>query len=123
METCSLGLNTLPEMDGNIIDQENGYWCEIHAWRVVPSVDIPHGIRYSLTLHNSFGKRILGYDNAHRVKPPKKFKFSGRRLPYDHRHRHATDKGIPYEFRSAYDLLADFFLEVDRALTLDRNKR
>src|SRR5207248_1384471 len=42
--------------------------------------------------HNKFGTRVLGYDNAHAVKRPKKFKFAGRRLAYDHRHRTASDK-------------------------------
>jgi hypothetical protein len=58
----------------------------------------------------------LGYDNAHAVKPPKKFKFAGRRLPCDHRHRTSSDRGVPYAFESAYRLLVDFFAEVDRAI-------
>ena len=78
--------------------------------------DIPHGIRYSLTLHEPYGKRILGYDNAHAVKRPKKFKYAGARLSYDHKHRHVSYHGVPYEFRDAYQLLADFFAEVDRVL-------
>lgn len=114
------GLDTLLAMDGSIVEQGGGYWFEIHAWRVATNSDIPHGIRYSLTLHNSYGKRLLGYDNAHAVKPPKKFKYAGSRLPYDHRHRHATDKGVPYEFSSAYQLLADFFAEVDVVLEKER---
>jgi hypothetical protein len=58
----------------------------------------------------------LGYDNAHAVKLPKKFKFAGRRLPYHHRHRTSSDRGVPYAFESAYRLLEDFFAEVDRAI-------
>jgi len=27
-----------------------------------------------------------------------------------------ADKGVPYEFKDAYQLLADFFKEVDRVL-------
>ena len=83
---------------------------------VPASKDIPHGIRYALTLHEPYGKRILGYDNAHAVKPPKKFRYAGTRLPYDHKHRHASDKGVPYEFKDAHQLLSDFFSEVDRVL-------
>jgi hypothetical protein len=67
-------------------------------------------------LHDKFGARILGYDNAHAVKPPKKFKFAGRRLPYDHRHRTSSDIGVPYAFESANGLLEDFFAEVDRVI-------
>ncbi len=63
-----------------------------------------------------YGRRILGYDNAHLIKLPKKFKFAGQILPYDHRHRHVSDKGVPYEFKDAYQLLSDFFEEVDLVL-------
>lgn len=86
------------------------------AWRVRTNEDVPHGICYALTLHEPYGKRILGYDNAHAVTPPKKFKYAGRRLPFDHRHRHASDKGVPYEFENAYQLLEDFFKDVDHTL-------
>jgi len=110
------GIATLLDLNGQIIDQGDGFWIKIDAWRVVTSADIPHGVRYSLTLHEPYGKRILGYDNAHAIKPPKKFKFAGVRLPYDHRHRHVSDKGVPYEFRDAYQLLSDFFTEVDKVL-------
>lgn len=110
------GIATLLDLHNQIIDQGGGYWIKIEAWTVDSSIDIPHGIRYSLTLHEPYGKRIIGYDNAHAVKPPKKFKYAGRRLPYDHQHRHVSDKGIPYEFKDAYQLLSDFFLEVDRVL-------
>lgn len=110
------GLETLLDLHGSSIDQEGGYWVKIEAWRVQATADIPHGIRYSLTLHEPYGKRILGYDNSHAIKPPKKFKFAGQRLPYDHKHSHLADKGVPYEFKDAYQLLADFFNEVDRVL-------
>ena len=66
-------IDTLLDLDGSILDQENGYWIKIEAKRSVISDEVPHGIRYSLTLHEPYGKRILGYDNAHVVKPPKKF--------------------------------------------------
>ncbi len=91
-----------------------GYWVEIHAWRVEPSALIPHGIRYALTLHQRNGTRVMGYDNAHGVKPSSKFKFAGQVLPYDHKHRNISDKGISYEFVDAYQLLQDFFVDVDR---------
>lgn len=116
MKHLDAGISTLLDLNGQIIDQGDGFWIKIDAWQVVASADIPHGIRYSLTLHEPYGKRILGYDNAHAIKPPKKFKFAGVRLPYDHRHRHVSDRGVPYEFRDAYQLLSDFFAEVDKVL-------
>ncbi len=72
------GIATLVELHDQIIDQGNGYWIKIEAWRTAVTKEIPHGIRYSLTLHEPYGKRILGYDNAHSVKPPKKFKTRAR---------------------------------------------
>ena len=110
------GISTLLDLDGQVLDQGNGYWIKIDAWRVPASPDIPHGVRYALSLHEPYGTRILGYDNAHAVRPPNKFKFVGRRLPYDHRHRHARDKGVPYIFQDAHQLLVDFFQEADQVL-------
>jgi hypothetical protein len=52
----------------------------------------------------------------HAVKPPRRKRYAGRRLAYDHKHRHSCDKGVAYEFTSADQLLKDFFDEVDRAL-------
>ncbi|MGB4336468.1 MAG: DUF6516 family protein [Chromatiaceae bacterium] len=90
---------------------------KIEARTVTPSEHVPHGIRYSLTLHEPYGKRILGYDNAHGIKPAKQGGFSGRRvLDHDHKHRDSTDEGVPYAFQDAHQLLADFFAEVDRVL-------
>lgn len=110
------GLKTLLDLNGYTIDQNGGYWVKIEAWEVAPSKEIPHGVRYSLTLHDPYGKRIMGYDNSHAIKLPKKFKYAGQRLAYDHKHRHIADKGVPYEFKDAHQLLADFFKEVDRVL-------
>jgi hypothetical protein len=109
-------IDTLLDLHGEIIDQVGGYWMKIEAWRVDATEEIPHGIRYSLTLHDPYGKRILGYDNAHLVKPPKKFKYAGRIMANDHKHRHASDKGVPYEFKDAQQLINDFFADVDRIL-------
>ena len=65
----SSAIDTLLDLNGSILDQGNGYWIKLEAWRVEVSAQIPHGIRYSLTLHEPYGNRILGYDNAHAVKP------------------------------------------------------
>jgi hypothetical protein len=110
------GLETLLDLDGSILEQEDGFWIKVEAKRVEASANAPHGIRYSLTLHNKPGTRVLGYYNAHAVKPLKKFKFAGQRLPYDHTHRSSRDNGVPYSFESAQRLLEDFFAEVDRVI-------
>ncbi len=110
------GIETLLDLHGSILDQGGGYWIKIDAWRVEATREIPHGIRYSLTLHDPYGKRILGYDNAHASTPLKKYKYAGRILAYDHKHRHACDHGVPYEFKDAQQLLVDFFADVDCVL-------
>ena len=110
------GLETLLLLHNEIYDQGNGFWIKIEAWRVEATEHIPHGIRYALTLHDRYGTRLLGFDNAHAVKPLKRKRYAGRRLAYDHYHRHSTDIGIPYEFTSPQQLLEDFFNEVDRVL-------
>jgi len=108
-------LKTLLDLDGNVIDQEDGYWVKLNAWEVKATLDMPHGVRYSLTLHAPSGRRILGYDNAHAVKAKGK-KFSGQKLPFDHKHRTSSDQGVPYSFSSAHQLLTDFFNDVDVVL-------
>lgn len=109
-------IDTLLDLHGSVLDQGEGYWIKIEAWTVDVSKAIPHRIRYSLTLHDPYGRRILGYDKAHAVKPPKKFKYAGRILSFDHKHRHKSDHGVPYEFTEAQQLFNDFFADVDRVL-------
>ena len=109
------GLETLLDLDGSVFEQEAGFWIKIEAKKVDASRAIPHGVRYCLTLHNRYGTRVMGYDNAHAMKPPRKG-FAGRRVEYDHRHRSAGDQGVPYVFQSAQQLLEDFFAETDRVI-------
>jgi hypothetical protein len=52
----------------------------------------------------------------------KRKKYSGQRVPFDHKHRHVADKGVPYEFKNAHQLLSDFFTEVDTVLKEARSK-
>lgn len=110
-----LGIRNLLDLADYVLDQEDGYWVKIEAWEVPATKHIPHGIRYSLTLHAPSGNRVIGYDNAHAVKG-RRGQYGGRRLPFDHRHRHASDEGVPYAFKSADQLLSDFFAEVDKVL-------
>jgi hypothetical protein len=113
------GIDTILDLHGQIIDQGDGYWVKIDAWLIDPTPEVPHGIRYSLTLHEPYGRRILGYDNAH-VARPKKFKYAGCIITADHKHRNASDHGVPYEFQDAYQLLKDFFADVDRILQKEK---
>lgn len=110
------GLETLLELNGTEYTEDNGYWYKIEAWLVNPTKEIPHGIKYNLTLHNNYNKRVMGFDNAHAVKSKRRSKFKGRIVTYDHQHQSAIDKGTPYAFSSAEQLLTDFLQEVDRIL-------
>lgn len=93
------------------------YWL-VNGWsirfRVVlapQSEARPHGMKYSLTLHDVDGMRLLGFDNAHGV---------GRTQAYDHRHRFKrTQDLVPYEFESADQLICDFFAAVERACEME----
>jgi len=65
-------LETLLDLDGEIFPMDNGYWTKFEARRVHSTEKIPHGIRYSISLHDRNNTRILGFDNAHGYKPEKK---------------------------------------------------
>lgn len=109
-------LDVLLDFNGVRLEQSGGYWIKIEARLVDASRAAPHGIRYSLTLHDPHGKRILGYDNAHAIKPPKKAKSQGRVWAFDHKHRHISDHGVPYVFTSVQQLLGDFWADVNQIL-------
>ena len=116
--STTTGLDYLLGLDGNIeVQNDAGYWVKMEVASVPLTPERPHGIRYSLTLHAPDNTRLIGFDNAHAVKPVgSRFKHAGKRFPYDHRHRHAFDEGVLYEFDTAYQLVSDFYAEVDRVL-------
>jgi len=107
------GLETLLLLNGEIFPMDNGYWTKIEAYRVTPNEHIPHGIRYSLTLHDRHNVRILGYDNAHAIKPQRK-KYGAKRLVWDHKHQRKNVE--PYEFETAGQLLEDFWQDVNNMM-------
>ena len=111
------GLDYLLDLDEEIWVQDGGYWVKIEARRLEQATkECPHRIKYSLTLHDRYGNRVMGFDNAHFIRTRKKGRFKGRKIAYDHKHMSSTDKGTPYAFESAEQLITDFFSEVDRIL-------
>lgn len=108
-------IDTLLNLNGIIIEQAGGHWTKFEVRQVPKTEMIPHGIRYSLTLHDRNGRRIMGFDNAHAVQGKNKDKYQSRKT-YDHRHRHAEDQGVHYEFIDAHQLLTDFWSAVDKTL-------
>ena len=108
-------LDALLELNGQVlvIDPETNHWVRFIVHRVPESEAKPHGLDYSLTLHGPGGDRLVGFDNAHRVRGQS---GPGGRAggAYDHRHRLRTIR--PYDYRDAATLLEDFWNEVDAVL-------
>jgi hypothetical protein len=94
---------------------EQGYWLKFEIKRIAPTTERPHGLRYSFTLHDPDGKRLVGFDNAHGV-PPQGSHFQKSSVEHDHWHRTIGDEGRPYSFTTAEQLLTDFEAEVERVL-------
>lgn len=103
-------LENLLNLDGEIFPMENGYWTKFEAYRVEPNEHIPHGIRYSLSLHDKNKTRVVGFDNAHAVKP-KRRRYGARKVTWDHRHN--LERVMSYEFETVGQLLEDFWAAVE----------
>ena len=108
-------LDALLPLDGEVfvIDPSGNHWVKFEVKRVASSPERPHGLRYSLTLHDRKGERLVGFDNAHPVTsgsgPGAK-----QATAFDHKHRLQTIR--PYEYADAASLLADFWTEVEAVL-------
>jgi len=108
------GLIYLMELNGEIFPMDNGYWTKFEVKAVEPNDEIPHGIRYSLILHDRSNVRILGYDNAHGIKV-KKNRLVANRTAWDHKHQ--KNRVDYYEFKSAGQLLEDFWNDVNHLIS------
>lgn len=106
-------LETLLDLDGEIFPMDNGYWTKFEASRVTPTARIPHGTKYSLTLHDRNNTRVLGFDNAHAFKS-KRNRYTARKITWDHKHK--MEKVRSYEFESASRLIQDFWKDVEAML-------
>jgi hypothetical protein len=100
-------MEALLSMDGEIGDAGDGLWFKIEAERVGKDDHRPHGIKYSLTLHDKTGQRIFGIDNAHSIGKPRRGPGYRRITAWGHLHEGKRKKR--YEYRTACDLLKDFF--------------
>jgi hypothetical protein len=60
-------LNRLLDLDGLTAEVGGGFWVKIVVRRVPSDADRPHGITYTLTLHEPTGLRVFGIDNAHQI--------------------------------------------------------
>ena len=102
---CVDEIENLLNLNGETFPMDNDYWVKFEAIRVNASVKIPHGVRYSLTLHNRHNQRVIGYDNAHSFKSKKK--YGAKKETYDHIHKKMDT--VAYEFESASQLMEDFW--------------
>ena len=109
------GLDTLLLLDGEsfVVDVEGKCWVKFVVKQVPASPRRPHGLSYSLTLHDESGERLLGFDNAHAAREGTG-PSARTRIEYDHRHR--RERVRFYTYADAATLLADFWSEVEEIL-------
>ncbi|WP_419812709.1 toxin-antitoxin system TumE family protein [Bacterioplanoides sp.] len=122
------GIENLLMLDGEIIeaDSELEYFARFSAIRADITEGRPNGIKYSLTLHDKDNQRLMGFDNAHAIEDKRKGKFSHHRkvTRWDHKHKFKDVRVVvPYEYETAEKLLTDFWIAVDEAIALDKQRR
>jgi hypothetical protein len=109
-------LELLLALDGVAFEMTPGVVVEFTAGRTETTPERPRGISYALVLRpKTGGAPWVRFDNAHRIEA-RGGRFRRRLIAYDHWHRTASDKGRPYEFTRAFQLLDDFWREVKRTL-------
>ena len=101
-------LEVLLSLDGLEFQFARGHRVKIAAQPVEATKARPHGVKYSLTLHDPAGCRIYGLDNAHSTR---------HRAEFDHRHVYGRRRVLPYVYRGPVELLEDFYREVERILS------
>src|SRR5262245_63673999 len=108
-------LDALLDLDGTsfFVDTDGKYRVRFIVKLVEPSPERPHGLSYSLTLHDEKNRRIVGFDNAHPA-PARRGPLGRVKRAHDHRHRLRTIR--PYEYVDAATLLSDFWEQVDSVL-------
>jgi len=109
MKKSDDALEALLDLDGEIIILNQQYWVKFEAKRLPDNDHRPHGIKYSLTLHDDENERVIGYDNAHKIP-------NSTLVEYDHRHL-KSGRIKPYTFETAHKLLEDFWKDVDKYMS------
>ena len=77
--------------------EDSGNILEVKLWRVNPSLDKPHGYKYSL-VYIVKGKRVIGYDNSEGKGD----------------HIHYKDSEEAYHFKGLRKLTDDFYKDIER---------
>lgn len=108
MDTKDHSLEYLLDLNGEIAEVGDGFWVKFNIRHIKVDKERPYGIKYSLTLHNEKGERVLGYDNAHAPYENKKGD------EFDHIHKGERIKR--YNYSSAEKLMEDFWNDVNKFL-------
>jgi hypothetical protein len=108
-------LELLLSLDGASFEAAAGHVVEFSARRTEKTAQRPHGISYALVFRPKMGEPYVRFDNAHRVDRPGG-RFVKRREAFDHWHSGESDAGRPYDFKTATQLLEDFWAEVKRVM-------
>jgi uncharacterized protein DUF6516 len=106
-------LDTLLLLDGETFIVEGAFWVKFVVKRVPTSSEKPHGLDYSLTLHDGDNQRLVGFDNAHSITEGT---GPGARTRIEYDHKHKGERVRFYIYADAATLLGDFWTEVDRIL-------
>lgn len=106
-------LDSLLELDGVFYAIDGSFWVKFVVKQVPATAEKPHGLDYSLTLHDGEGERILGFDNAH---PISEGAGPGARTRIEYDHKHKGERVRFYDYKDAGTLVIDFWTEVDKIL-------
>jgi Family of unknown function (DUF6516) len=106
-------LDTLLLLDGETFVLEGAFWVKFVVKRVPTSSEKPHGLDYSLTLHDGDNQRLVGFDNAHSITEGT---GPGARTRIEYDHKHKGERVRFYIYADAATLLGDFWTEVDQIL-------
>ena len=108
------GLDTLLDLHGQTLFLDDiGHWVKFVVVRTDATLERPHGLSYSLTLHAPDGTRLVGFDNAHAVREPH---GPGTRKRGENDHTHRLRATRAYDYKDAATLLEDFWCEVEHIL-------
>ena len=106
-------LDTLLLLDGEMFVVEGSFWVKFEVKQVPATPEKPHGLDYSLTLHDGDGERLLGFDNAHAVAEGT---GPGARTRIEYDHKHKGERVRFYDYKDGMSLLTDFWTEVELVL-------
>ena len=112
---AGFGIDNLLALNGDryFVDDKGEFEAVFKVARIEKSPNRPYGIKYSLVLLNSKGKRIVGFDNAHGVVSGS---GPGKKRSKQHDHKHVGSRVVSYKFKDALTLIEDFWKEVDKRI-------